>query len=57
MFRYNEYLNEKFKGVKLQIPLIDIDILETCILQSYRFFEGINEMARKAQDEKTMNYY
>lgn len=57
LFRYNEYLNEKFKGVKLQIPLIDIDVLETCILQSYRFFEGINEMVRKAQDEKTMNYY
>jgi hypothetical protein len=35
----------------IKMPLIDVNILFTRIIQLYRFFEGVNLMARNGFDE------
>lgn len=51
LFRYNEFLTKSIKYREITRPLIDIDILYLRILQMYKFFEGINDMARNGLDE------
>ena len=46
LFRYNAFLSKNICNEEKQRPLIDADILYTRILQMYRFFEGVNELAR-----------
>lgn len=51
LFRYNEFLTNSIKNKEKTRPLIDVDALYLRILQMYRFFEGVNEMARNGLDE------
>lgn len=47
-FRYNNYLLQTTDGKRVKI---DVDIIYTRMLQMYRFFEGVNDDARNAQEE------
>ena len=51
LFRYGSSLTKKVLNKDIEMPLIDIDMLLTRIIQLYRFFEGINLMARNGFDE------
>lgn len=51
LFRYGSSLTKKLLNKSFEMPLIDVEILFTRIIQLYRFFEGINLMARNGFDE------
>ena len=51
LFRYGSSLTKKVLNKSIEMPLIDVEILFTRIIQLYRFFEGINTMARNGFDE------
>ena len=51
LFRYGSNLTKKVLDKNVEMPLIDVSILFTRIIQLYRFFEGINLMARNGFDE------
>ena len=51
LFRYGSSLTKKVLDKNVEMPLIDVSILFTRIIQLYRFFEGINLMARNGLDE------
>ena len=51
LFRYGSSLTKKVLDKNVEMPLIDVSILFTRIIQLYRFFEGINLMARNGFDE------
>lgn len=51
LFRYGSILTKKVLDKNVEMPLIDVSILFTRIIQLYRFFEGINLMARNGFDE------
>ena len=51
LFRYGSSLTKKVLNKDIEMPLIDVDVLFTRIIQLYRFFEGINLMARNGLDE------
>ena len=51
LFRYGSSLTKKVLNKDIEMPLIDVDVLFTRIIQLYRFFEGINLMARNGFDE------
>ena len=51
LFRYGSSLTKKVLNKDIEMPLIDVDALFTRIIQLYRFFEGINFMARNGLDE------
>lgn len=51
LFRYGSSLTKKVLDKNVEMPLIDVSILFTRIIQLYRFFEGINFMARNGFDE------
>ena len=51
LFRYGSSLTKKVLNKDIEMPLIDVNILFTRIIQLYRFFEGINLMARNGSDE------
>ena len=51
LFRYGRSLTKKVLDKNVEMPLIDVEILFTRIIQLYRFFEGINLMARNGFDE------
>ena len=51
LFRYGSSLTKKVLNKDVEMPLVDISILFTRIIQLYRFFEGINTMARNGFDE------
>lgn len=55
LFRYGSSLTKKVLDKKIEMPLIDVSILFTRIIQLYRFFEGINLMARNGFDEMVGN--
>ena len=57
LFRYNEFLTKSIKNKEKTRPLIDVDLLYLRILQMYRFFEGVNDMARNGLDEIVGNRY
>ena len=57
LFRYNEFLTKSIKNSEKTRPLIDVDLLYLRILQMYRFFEGINTLARNGLDEIASNRY
>lgn len=56
LFRYGSSLTKKIVNKDIEMPLIDVDVLYERILQLYRFFEGINEQARKGFDEFIKGY-
>ena len=51
LFRYGSSLTKKVLNKDIKMPLIDVNILFTRIIQLYRFFEGVNLMARNGFDE------
>lgn len=51
LFRYGSSLTKKVLNKNVEMPLVDVSILFTRIIQLYRFFEGINTMARNGFDE------
>lgn len=51
LFRYGSSLTKKVLNKDIEMPLIDVNVLFTRIIQLYRFFEGINIMARTGFDE------
>ena len=51
LFRYNTSLTQGIRGKEQQRPIIDIDILYKRVLQLWRFFDGINDLARNGEDE------
>lgn len=51
LFRYGSSLTKKVLNKDLEMPLVDVSILFIRIIQLYRFFEGINTMARNGFDE------
>ena len=51
LFRYGSSLTKKVLNRDIEMPLIDVNVLFTRIVQLYRFFEGINHMARNGFDE------
>ena len=51
LFRYGSSLTKKVLDKDIEMPLIDVNVLFTRIIQLYRFFEGINNMARNGFDE------
>lgn len=51
LFRYGSSLTKKVLDKNVEMPLIDVSILFTRIIQLYRFFEGINLMARNGFNE------
>lgn len=51
LFRYGSSLTKKVLNKDIEMPLIDVNVLFTRIIQLYRFFEGINLMARNGLDE------
>lgn len=55
LFRYGSSLTKKVLNKDIEMPLIDVDVLFTRIIQLYRFFEGINSMARNGFDEIVNN--
>lgn len=55
LFRYGSSLTKKVLNKNVEVPLIDVRILFTRIIQLYRFFEGINLMARNGFDEIVNN--
>lgn len=55
LFRYNTSLTQGIRGKEQQRPIIDIDILYKRVLQLWRFFEGINDLARNGEDEMSNN--
>ena len=55
LFRYGSSLTKKVLNKDIEMPLIDVNILFTRIIQLYRFFEGINHMARNGFDEIVNN--
>lgn len=57
LFRYGSSLTKKVLNKSIEMPLIDVEILFTRIIQLYRFFEGINTMARNGFDEIVGNQY
>ena len=56
LFRYNEFLTKSIGDEERKMPLIDVDSLYTRVLQMYRFFESVNELARNGQDEMAANH-
>lgn len=55
LFRYGSSLTKKVLNKNIEMPHIDINILFTRIIQLYRFFEGINNMAKNGFDEIVAN--
>ena len=51
LFRYNTSLTQGIRGKEQQRPIIDIDILYKRVLQLWRFFDCINDLARNGEDE------
>lgn len=46
LFRYGSSLTKKVLDKNVEMPLIDVEVLFKRMIQLYRFFEGINTMAR-----------
>ena len=55
LFRYNTSVTQGIRGKEQQRPIIDIDVLYIRVLQLWRFFEGINDLARNGEDEMSNN--
>jgi len=55
LFRYDTRLTKHIRGKEQQKPIIDIDVLYIRVLQLWRFFEGINDLARNGEDEMSNN--
>lgn len=51
LFRYGSSLTKKVLNKDIEMPFINVNVLFTKIIQLYRFFEGINIMARTGFDE------
>lgn len=55
LFRYGSCLTKQILNREIKMPFIDVDILYKRIIQLYRFFEGVNDLARNGFDEISSN--